>query len=151
VKYVGGLEDLYVKRGPDFVCAYCGDTADTLDHTIPRCVVFQQRIFYSTYRLIKVSSCRLCNSVLGNVILTTFLSRRRFLEKHFSNRWKPYVEIPDWTEAELSELGQSMRDSIRASMVLRDFYAARLSTLRSHVLPSGVPNDLLVRKRVYWV
>jgi hypothetical protein len=92
-------------------CFYCGEPADSIDHTYP--VSSLTNLLNSGLelpgRMYIVPACRECNSFLGKEIFATLASRKAYIRKRLRKRYKKYLNQPLWTEEEIDELGDSLR------------------------------------------
>jgi hypothetical protein len=110
-------------------CTYCGTHADTKDHVLPKSITWN----YNT-----VPCCFECNSVLGSHVLLSIGERKSFLLGWYSKRYKNILESPNWYEDELEELGEVMREEIRASIAVKKQLLARIKLLKFRQ-----PSDML--------
>jgi hypothetical protein len=68
--------------------AYCGQPASTWDHVPPRHFLARVTdIEIVTKRLVKVPSCRQCNSWLGGLLLMTIGQRREYVRDKFFQKY----------------------------------------------------------------
>jgi hypothetical protein len=122
------FEACYVLVGPTHWCAYCGEPADTIDHTVPVSFVCGHFRFASRHRFQKVQACRECNTLLGDRIFATFTERKAFLAEKYERRYREYLEAGWWTSEEIEELGRGLQ------AMVRQFDANMLRTKRRLVL-----------------
>ena len=103
----------YLEEG--YVCMYCGEPADTLDHIPPLSVM---RLLDAERRrkdgivCSLVPCCRECNLVLGGRHLLTVADRLEFLEKHYEKKFDKQESF--WSDDEINELGFSLRNFVKA-------------------------------------
>jgi hypothetical protein len=115
------------------LCAYCGSVATSLDHVVPR--HFLERMVDSGInhpllrngRVLVVPSCRECNVGLGGQFFRTFAERREWVHRWLRKRYRRLIEMPEWTEAQLAQMGPVMRQHIRSSQRKRDIILERLA------------------------
>ncbi len=109
-------------------CVYCGVPADSIDHVPPRTA--RDRILEmglaSKYPFFTVEACRECNSLLGGQTFWTLDERKRYIKKTLRKRYKKYIELPDWSEEELKELGGSMSEYVNNSLEIKRVAIKRL-------------------------
>ena len=107
--------------GKQHICTYCGEPADTIDHTIPYSWFretnyngkrHRESIGFMTY------ACRECNCILGNRIFPTFQDRCRFVKNKLQKRYRDKMGVI-WDEDELSELSGGLRAEIERSNRLK--------------------------------
>ena len=67
-----------------------------------------------------VPSCRECNLLLSDSLQACFLDRLDALKGRLKHKHRKRLAIPDWSEAELSELGDAMRADVLRSLRLCD-------------------------------
>lgn len=136
-------EAFYNFVGPQFECAYCGEPADTEDHTTPAWFVEGNTRLIERYKLFKVAACRDCNGRAGMKVDKTFLERRRRIAVSIRRKKRRLLGIADWETSEVQELGHSLKDYIKRGHELATILRQRLAMLDSFVMPHGVPNVLL--------
>lgn len=110
------------------MCTYCDDTANTRDHVIP---VSFNRPSRSNNTPIRdtVLCCKECNSLLGARSLYTVSERAGYLYEALSKRYKKLLGMPDWSDEELSGLGEDMKQIILRGLSERERIRRRLSHL----------------------
>lgn len=114
------------------LCTYCGIVADTVDHTVPRHLLQRAGdlgVDLSTVIRIRkwtVPACRECNSTLGGRIFPTLVERRAAAKAHIRKSYASFLRTPDWTEAELAEVGEKTRRDIVYALAMREWTRARL-------------------------
>lgn len=109
-------------------CIYCGIVCDSIDHIPPRSMRAQlSGVELAAIGQQEVPSCRECNSVLGGRPILTITERRAYIKAALHCRYKSYLRIPNWTEDELKEFGESLRGMIRRNMAVRDIVRQRIA------------------------
>lgn len=101
-------------------CYYCGEPATSVDHVIPRKALQMLRTLNDSTvteeilggRVLLVPACRECNSALGATIDLSLLNRRRRAKEHIINKYFQYLNMPNWSDKEISEKGYSLRQLI---------------------------------------
>jgi hypothetical protein len=96
-------------------CYYCGLPATGKDHAVPRALIKTladdpdalRHIMWS--RRETVPSCKECNCPLGASVQDTLEERKAFLREKLRRRYCKFLAIPDWTEAELTEMRGGLR------------------------------------------
>lgn len=93
------------------LCAYCGSLAFNKDHVdgsvLPVCLE--------------------CSGALRSALSATFLERLDYVRRFYSNKYRSYLQAPDWSKEELDELGPAMRAAIAGAVEFTSFVRARLS------------------------
>lgn len=117
------------------LCYYCGAIANSVDHVIPRKVlkmladlndVNTQRLMKNDKRILKVRSCRECNSLLGCTYQNTLEDRKRLLKERLRKKYKKILATPDWSDQDLEELGHTLRSHILEAMHRKEIIKRRL-------------------------
>ena len=115
-------------------CYYCGDDADTLDHTIPVS-------FYSTRPTRKgmksrytdpvpvVDCCAECNRTLNSTLIIDVRGRAGLLIERYKIKYKKILNLPRWDKEDLNELGKIFRSVILRDQILRESLKERLDYL----------------------
>jgi len=115
-------------------CYYCGDDADTLDHTIPVS-------FYSTRPTRKgmksrytdpvpvVDCCAECNRTLNSTLIIDVRGRASLLIERYKIKYKKILNLPRWDKEDLNELGKIFRSVILRDQILRESLKERLDYL----------------------
>lgn len=85
-------------------CYYCDETAESEDH------IFLQH--YGDGCGETVPACRECNSVLQDCSPTSHIGRMKTLLDRYLKRYKKVLNYADWTEDELAEVSENLRQSI---------------------------------------
>ena len=96
-----------------WLCAYCGQPAETRDHVPPISRVDD----YMAYNLkveiyIKVPCCKQCNSWLSDSLQESFQRRFIYAKEIMERKWKSKLKPIDWSENEILELGKNLRSKI---------------------------------------
>lgn len=114
------------------VCVYCGVASDSIDHVVPQHLLARagelELDLSGIMRMAQwtVPSCRECNAILGGRLYATLAERRKAAHDGLRRKYATYLRTPDWDEDELAEMGESMRQFIRAGMGIRNWVRARL-------------------------
>lgn len=139
-------ETYYEFCGPRHVCAYCGEPADNVDHTIPRALVAEKPVISRCIKLMKVSSCGECNRFASNTVHETFFERRMCIARKITKKYSFLLKYPPWSKEEIDEMGRGIKSMINEAKLRSDWIRGRLSILRSPVPPVGVRANLWERK-----
>lgn len=113
-------------------CTYCGIVADTVDHVVPQWLLRRAGALNmdlsAVFRLQRweVPACRECNSSLGNRIFPTLKERRAAAHAHIRRKYRSYINMPNWSEEEIAEMGPNAQVDIRKGLVIRDWARDRL-------------------------
>ena len=117
------------------VCYYCGEPAGAVDHVVPQSMLETLRIMGDDAvtailarhgRRMTVPCCGECNSVLGNKYFDTLDERKQYLKRRMRQRYAKILRVPDWTDRELSQLGERLQQSVIGAVVKRDIILRRL-------------------------
>ena len=135
--------------GKSHICTYCGEPADTIDHTIP----------YSWFRDTKNDGsrqkesigfmtycCRECNSILGKRLFYTFQDRARFVNNRLRTRYRKFMGVV-WDEDELAELSDRLKEEIERSNRLNLLLRERVGWQSSKTYLDMLQETM---DRVYW-
>ncbi len=106
------------------VCYYCGMIATSFDHFIPR-VLIKEGLFTEHQRLIP--ACQQCNSILGARVFPTLALRREAAKAGIRKKYARILNIPEWTEEEIEELGYTLKTRVRAGWKLKQLIRYRLA------------------------
>ena len=109
-------------------CTYCGIPADTIDHVPPQSArpAIIEIGLRNRWPFEEVISCRECNLLLGARALWTVKSRKAFIKKALARRYKKYLRIPSWTDAEIARMGRGLQDHVLSGIVIRELVNKRL-------------------------
>lgn len=101
-----------------YICAYCGERGDEVEHVIPR------RTNLPTWTVI---ACHECNSLASGTLWATFAEKRDGIRARLRRKYRRLLQTPEWDDDELRTMGPTLRKRIRGSMVLRDVLLQRLA------------------------
>ncbi len=135
-------ETLYELCGEPGVCAYCGDVATQIDHTVPVSFLNQKPEIGRMFNLMKVHSCTECNCMASDFLQQTFFERRLFISGGFIRKHKKQLRTANWSDDEIAEMGVGMRSYIAAATEYNKILKRRLKLLGSSDLPNGIRDDL---------
>jgi len=116
-------------------CYYCGEPAGSVDHVVPQSMLETLRVMGDDAvsailarhgRRMTVPCCQECNSVLSNKYFDTLEKRKRHLKMRMRQRYKSILRTPDWTDRELSQLGERLQQAVIGAIVKRDIILRRL-------------------------
>ena len=116
-------------------CYYCGVVATAEDHVVPRAVIKAYEALadpellrsLKRHRTLLVPSCLECNSLAGATIQKTLEDRKRFIKAKLKKRYRKVLNMPDWADKEIADLGQELQQHIRASRELKRAVCQRLA------------------------
>lgn len=97
-------------------CAYCGETADSMDHVVPVSTLAGGRSAATRDREHCVPCCRECNSLLGDRGGDTVGSRAGYLAAVYRVRYAQALAQPHWFEDEIDELGPNLRAEVERAL-----------------------------------
>lgn len=126
--------------GSRWVCAYCGDPADTIDHTVPSWFAEGNTRLIERCQLFKVASCLDCNVRAGGKVDQTFIRRKRRIALNLRKKHRLILGVADWEESEIQKLGPGMRQYVLSGVRLRKHLMVRLELLESGLMPEGMPD-----------
>ena len=114
------------------VCVYCGMLADSTDHVIPR--KMRQMLsdvggWRKRYPRITntVWACRQCNSTAGDRVFDTIAQKRRYIHARYKEKHRKLINMPDWTDSELAQLGPEMRQYVITSLAQAELWRRRIA------------------------
>lgn len=113
-----------VQRG---TCFYCGDFADTRDHSPPLAWVDSRKLTAwaeDGIPLVLVPSCCDCNSLLGSKPLFTVYERACAVSDTLEKRYEKAAAL--WTDDEIAEMGESFQRTLKARKADLTFLIDRL-------------------------
>lgn len=114
-------------------CFYCSDKSTDMDHTIPHSFV-RFKGARRQYTTDCVPACRECNLLLTNRIHGSLSERLNYLcEKVKAKNFK-LLNMPDWHESELKEMGNKLRQEIRKFMIKKAIARHRVKTLEGNAI-----------------
>lgn len=111
-------------------CVYCGDSAPSLDHVPPVSSLYMMIGSVPESKLPKcytVPACMECNSILGAVGKFTVHARAMELKSRLKKRYKKILSLPSWSEEELSQLSDALREHVMLGIAKRESLKLRLS------------------------
>lgn len=120
--------DEFVRMLPtESYCAYCGDHATQWDHVVPQTflTVSETRTFTSGV----VPCCQQCNGHLSNMVFESLDERLDYVGWRVKRKHKKIIESPDWSDAEIKELGPGLRRSVKNMADQKRLVANRLRYL----------------------
>lgn len=135
-------ETVYEFFGPRWRCAYCGEPADTIDHTTPRWFVAGNFDLISRYRLVKVSACMSCNQIAGMHVDRSWSERKLRIAKVLARKNRKVLKTADWPEAEIRDLGYNLQTMIRNAAGIAGVIRQRLIYLNDTSWHPDVPQEL---------
>jgi hypothetical protein len=94
-------------------CSYCGDDRYCLDHVPPLSLIEGIDVGVSKSKGLKFivfPSCKLCNSILSNRPIFSYLDRLEHLEIAYTMR---IDRIELWSEFEINQLEGELRNSVQ--------------------------------------
>lgn len=94
-------------KGPQ-TCIYCCAFAEHKDHVPPLKWIRE----HPQADCVIVWACRECNHLLWGHPLYTIEERCKYLIKKYKKKYSKILKIPRWTDKELSEVGESLRNYI---------------------------------------
>jgi hypothetical protein len=107
-------------------CVYCGDWYECRDHYVPVSWLGLQRHYTSGDC---VPCCQECNLLLGNVRIFDLSQRALFLGDRYQITRSKVLNLPNWSDEELKEIGYSLCKLIKRGLMLQSIYFAKLGNL----------------------
>src|SRR6266478_8549647 len=113
------------------MCVYCGQSASSLDHFVPKSMI---RALADTIEPIKrisglvlIPACRECNSIAGARIFRTVGMKRRYIQKRLKQKYRKFLQLPNWSENETAELGSALAKHVHAGINVRTWIESRIA------------------------
>ena len=131
-------QGLYRKIKNDGVCVYCGEIATQEDHFVPLAAVVM--LLATEFRVkgrVILPSCAECNRIAGDSVFPTVAAKKRFIHRQLVAKNIRLLAAPDWSDAQLSQLGDSLKQRTLASLARRKRLIARLAWKISSNLSSA--------------
>lgn len=110
-------------------CYYCGQPGITVDHVPP--ISLRSRLgelgLNDRYTFHEVRACHECNVLLGARPLYTLTDRKRFMKRTLRRRYARFLRLPIWTDAQLAELGPTLKSSVLSAILTAEIVHKRLN------------------------
>lgn len=107
-------------------CFYCTMPADTMDHTPPKSVrPYLLSQGWTESHFYEVPACKECNSLLGAREPWTPADRRKRIHALLRHRYRKYLSMPEWTEADLAALEPFLRAEVRRGLAVKEMTLVR--------------------------
>ncbi len=90
---------------PYGVCIYCGRTAGTKDHLLPRYWSGASKRAY----VVTVPACGTCNSLLSDTLTWSITERRAICHIRFRRHFRKVLRTVEYGPSDLAEFGDSLR------------------------------------------
>lgn len=108
------------------MCVYCGDWFQCRDHVVP--ISWQQT--YRNYRRGEtVKCCTLCNTLAGDSVHFSLLSKAEYLIKRYHKKFKKILLLPEWTLDEMEELDYGLQAYVLQRQHLKHLVLFKLENL----------------------
>lgn len=105
------------------VCVYCGLSANTKDHLIPRGWSGETaRSFVLT-----VPSCRECNAFISDKWAPTITERRTIAQDRIKSKYRAALRVHRFTKEDLAEMGPNLRSMVDAKHAIAEVVRDRLA------------------------
>jgi 5-methylcytosine-specific restriction endonuclease McrA len=102
-------------------CWYCGVPSDTIDHIPPRKIRdFLVERKMTQYPFVELWACRECNLLLGARTIWDVHRRKAFIKKALKRKYRRYLNIPPWSDAEISRLGPGLQPVVLHGLAMRE-------------------------------
>src|SRR5689334_19057666 len=102
----------YQRRGDPFVCAYCCEPADTIDHTVPRWLVEGNIEILKRWHFVAVYACLDCNVRAGRKVDKTFRARRERIRVSLEKRTAKLCKTAYFDPEDITDMGHNLRHMI---------------------------------------
>ncbi len=116
-------------------CFYCGELATCEDHVIPHSMRYAMGINRRDYGTDTLPACHECNGLLGSNVFDTLTERKTYLDTALRKRYANELHYKPWSQAELEELGYSLRDRCAALTAIHLRIVDRLRVLQGCAAP----------------
>lgn len=116
-------------RTSDFpeICFYCGEPASDKEHVVPKSLVGENTD--------KVWSCRECNNIAGAKVFDDIYEKREFILIALERKYSKIINIPNWDDNEIVEMGWKLKKQIRSDMEKKKWIRKRLTwDMTAHAL-----------------
>tara|TARA_R100001530_G_scaffold85252_1_gene59427 strand:+ start:3874 stop:4362 length:489 start_codon:yes stop_codon:yes gene_type:complete len=132
-KYNSSYKYIYYDN-MQFVCHYCGISADTVDHVPPISYFEEAKYMYPDIFFVKVPCCRECNSLAGSTFHINLFERNEFLFDKYKKRYKKILSMPEWTSKELKEkqIGKNLKLKFKNDTNFKQEIKKRLNFLSNN-------------------
>lgn len=129
------LNHLYSRKFKKYGrCIYCGDTEQCLDHVYPISKLGMNdlskinrplfKIFFQGLNL--VPSCFECNALAEDRSFVSIREKRKFIQSKIKKKYKKILNLPEWSEEEIKELGPNLRKSVKFSINQKESVKRRI-------------------------
>lgn len=117
-------------------CHYCGLPASTIDHVVPKVVLQQLAVLdddpvtariVRRRRVLTVDACMECNALLGARYFDTLAQRTAALKASLQKRYRRYLALPEWSDAEIAGMSDRLQRRVIASLEMRRLLLKRLA------------------------
>lgn len=108
---------------PPGVCVYCGISAETRDHLLPRTWTGES----VRRNVLTVPACRQCNTAINDRYAPSITARRKLSHDYIARKNARLLRMPEWSPDEVAELGDSLRSTVERGVFNRRLTRARLA------------------------
>jgi hypothetical protein len=117
-------------------CHYCGLPADTIDHVVPQAMILDARdsgdeallaAVTERRRRMVVPACRECNGLGRSVMDPTLAARTLRIKSRLRMRHRKALAMPDWSDTELMDLSERLRNLVIGAIYERDELRKRIA------------------------
>ena len=77
--------------------------------------------------LVLVPACGECNAIASDRVFKTIAVKRRFIHDRLRRKHASVLGMPEWSEAEISELGYGLQTVVRAGLAQKRVLQQRLA------------------------
>ncbi len=119
-------ETVRTGAGP-FVCFYCGQAANTLDHCPPISRIDDYRALgLAREQFLRVPACGECNMLAADTIQPSLIEREMYVKQQLEQRYRKLLAMPVWTQTEIARLGRNLRSRIQRDICRKAVIVARI-------------------------
>ena len=108
---------------PKYVCIYCGRSAYTKDHLLPRHQTGKAKRGFVAV----VPACGTCNSVIGDTLTWSITERRAICHARLRRKYRRVLSHVEYGPADLREFGPTLRKAVIEGMEQKPAVMAMLS------------------------
>lgn len=121
---------LYIYRAGD-ECFYCRDVENlTWDHSIPVSYVAELAPgIDQKLEIPVVIACLSCNCTAGGKVFASAQGKRDYIAQQLRIQYRKLLAMPNWTQRQLDELGDLLRNDILSKIRTKKWLIERLENL----------------------
>lgn len=98
-----------------------------MDHFVPLSIQNSLRhVPHKPFERLLIPACKECNFLAGAKVFDSIIHKRRYIQDRLRNRYSGLLDMPEWTETELCELGRGLREYVTYGKIEREWVSRRL-------------------------